>query len=349
MDASQQAGLGVVDFAPFLLDEGCLIGEAPTPQQLEAAKDMDRIMCSSGFLYVKNLGITNEDIAAAFKDSEELFSKDRLALFNPTTNLGHKKLGDQNVNHARAADMRESFTIRTRHCYDNDYRNAPTGFETRIHSFWDKLEDASRRFSVALALAMGLPSDELDFFSRSLKKMRGCTLGLIHYPPCDFEAGVTDGSTTDGALRVGEHTDFGLFTFLFLEGNSRGLQVKKAVAGDDAITGISDCSSSDWIEAPGLGGSIAVVNSGALLARWTNDRWRATAHRVVVPSAQDAAEHRYSIPFFAHPDPDTFVAAHPNFVPAGEQPHYAPIRAGEFLRMKLQALHEGRQIAKGGA
>ena len=27
-----------------------------------------------------------------------------------------------------------------------------------------------------------------------------------------------------------------------------------------------------------------IVNTGALAARWTNDTWNATAHRVIVPS-----------------------------------------------------------------
>jgi len=31
------------------------------------------------------------------------------------------------------------------------------------------------------------------------------------------------------------------------------------------------------------------TNTGALLARWTNDEWKATAHRVVIPSAEAAA------------------------------------------------------------
>ena len=54
---------------------------------------------------------------------------------------------------------------------------------------------------------------------------------------------------------------------------------------------------------------VAVVNTGALLARWTNDRWRATAHRVVAGSK---GEPRHAAPSpFIDPDADAAVAAHP--------------------------------------
>jgi len=163
---------------------------------------------------------------------------------------------------------------------------------------------------------------------------------MNHYPPCDFEAGVTDGSSSDGAIRIGEHTDFGLFTLLFHDGEAPGLQAKRAHEGNDMVSGSSGCALSDWTEAPGRGGNIAVVNSGALLARWTNDRWRATVHRVIVPSAEEAAKHRYSMPFFVQPNPDTLIAAHPHFVPVGEQPRYAPINAADYLKMRLKAVYE---------
>jgi isopenicillin N synthase-like dioxygenase len=336
---------------PFLLDEGCVVGEAPTPAQMDVAAQIDRIMCETGFLYVKNLGVDRAELTDVFGASQELFRSERLAPFVLEKNIGHKKFGKTIVNRARPGDLHESFCIRTRRCYENDYSGSPPGFEHMMHTLWDRLEDASRRFSIALALAMGLPTEELDFFSRTLKEMETCTLRLNHYPPCDFAPGVTDGSSLDGAIRIGEHTDFGLFTLLLLDGEAPGLQAKRAHESDDTVSGTSGCTLTDWIDAPGLGGNIAVVNSGALLARWTNDRWRATAHRVIVASAEEAAEHRYSIPFFVHPSPETLVAAHPHFAPAGEQPRYAPINAAAYLKMKLDAIHEERtcRVSQGGA
>jgi len=41
-----------------------------------------------------------------------------------------------------------------------------------------------------------------------------------------------------------------------------------------------------------------VVNLGQFATRWTNDRFRATTHRVVPPLQND----RYAIPVFVNPD-----------------------------------------------
>jgi isopenicillin N synthase-like dioxygenase len=78
------------------------------------------------------------------------------------------------------------------------------------------------------------------------------------------------------------------------------------------------------------------VNTGALLARWTNDTWRATAHRVIVPSAAVAAAERFSIACFIDPDAQAPVTVDDRFVPPGEAPRYGPTTGLEFLLMKLR-------------
>ena len=84
----------------------------------------------------------------------------------------------------------------------------------------------------------------------------------------------------------------------------------------------------------------AIVNTGALMARWTNDTWCATAHRVIVPDAASAAMHRYSIACFIDPDAKAPVAVDPRFVPAGGEPKYAPTTGLEYLLMKLKEAQE---------
>jgi len=83
----------------------------------------------------------------------------------------------------------------------------------------------------------------------------------------------------------------------------------------------------------------AVVNTGALMARWTNDVWRATAHRVVVPSPEVAANDRYSIACFFDPDSDAPVSVDPKFVEEGCEPKYGPTTGGEYIIMKLKQAH----------
>ena len=88
---------------------------------------------------------------------------------------------------------------------------------------------------------------------------------------------------------------------------------------------------------PAPEGSVgALVNTGACLARWTNDVWRATAHRVIVPNLEVASTDRYSIACFIDPDAKAVVEVDPRFVPEGEEPKYPPTTGLEYLLHKLK-------------
>jgi isopenicillin N synthase-like dioxygenase len=67
-----------------------------------------------------------------------------------------------------------------------------------------------------------------------------------------------------------------------------------------------------------------VINVGDLLARWTNDRFTSTDHRVVNASGRE----RYSIAVFLDPDYDTPIV--PVTAP-GEPAHYPPVTCGEYI------------------
>ena len=85
---------------------------------------------------------------------------------------------------------------------------------------------------------------------------------------------------------------------------------------------------------------VLIVNTGALMARWTNDEWKATAHRVIVPTAAAAARSRYSMAFFVDPDADSVIRVHPSF--AGGRPiRYDPIKSSDYLQQKLQSMMKG--------
>jgi isopenicillin N synthase-like dioxygenase len=334
-DMSEQ--LPVVDFSPFMVDEGCMAGQAPSEAQLAVASQIDSVMQEHGFLYLKNFGLTEEDLTMAFDVVKPLFQNSgKLAAFDPEKLTGYVPFRVAKVNKPRTLEHREAFFC-SPHPTDHVFQGTPDDYAPIICAIWEKLETASRRFMIACALALGL-EDELDFFARSAQRMDSCQMKINHYPPCDFQAGVSDGGNGSRAIRNGEHCDFGFATFLLLEDGARGLQVRKAAKGTaTAPAGGDDMAcESDWIEAPGLGGASAIVNSGALLARWTNDRWRATPHRVIIPNALEAAHDRYSIPFFIQPDASAIIEPHSRLLQPGEDPRYAPISAHEHLMMLLK-------------
>ncbi|MGD0106501.1 MAG: 2OG-Fe(II) oxygenase family protein [Rhodopila sp.] len=125
------------------------------------------------------------------------------------------------------------------------------------------------------------------------------TLRLLHYPP------------GDGAdLGAGTHTDYGNLTILATDGVA-DLQVRRR--------------DGTWVDASHIPGAF-VCNIGDCLMRWTNDVYVSTPHRVCQPATE-----RYSVAYFADPNPDALVEVIPACVPPGAAPSYPPILAGAYL------------------
>jgi isopenicillin N synthase-like dioxygenase len=138
---------------------------------------------------------------------------------------------------------------------------------------------ASRLLSLA-AIGLGLPADHFTpCLDRHTSSMRA-----NHYPP-------VAGAPAAGQMRAGAHTDYGVLTILRQAGPGPGPHASGLeVLGADGA----------WVAVPPIDDTF-VVNVGDLLARWTNDRWRSTMHRVVNPSAGGPVHgtaSRQSLPFF---------------------------------------------------
>lgn len=150
----------------------------------------------------------------------------------------------------------------------------------------------------AFALALGV---ERDRFVGHIRRpvSRG---SAVWYPPQPPLA-------ESEQFGVAPHTDYGCLTF-----------VHQADVGGLEVFG----RERDWVAAPPIEGTF-VVNVGDLLARWTNDRFRSTPHRVVNRSGRE----RLSIALFVDPDDDTMVE--PVCAP-GDTARYEPVRVGDYIR-----------------
>ena len=76
-----------------------------------------------------------------------------------------------------------------------------------------------------------------------------------------------------------------------------------------------------------------VINLGDLMQRWTNDRWRSTMHRVVVPEGHHV-ERRLTMPFFHNANWDARVEC---IVVDGERARHQPVLAGTHLTEKFRS------------
>ncbi|HEY6359189.1 MAG TPA: 2OG-Fe(II) oxygenase family protein, partial [Vicinamibacterales bacterium] len=84
----------------------------------------------------------------------------------------------------------------------------------------------------------------------------------------------------------------------------------------------------EWVTAPPIPATF-VVNVGDLMARWTNDRFVSTPHRVVNSSGRA----RYSVGVFFDPAFDTVID--PAELRPGGPSLYPPVTCGDYIVSRL--------------
>jgi len=180
------------------------------------------------------------------------------------------------------------------------------------HAYYTAMTELTARIMSLMAVGLGLA----DSFFEPFIDRHTAALRALHYPDLGGSA------PEPGQLRAGAHTDYGTLTLLRQDDAPGGLQVRGA---DD-----------QWHEVRSTPGAY-VVNVGDTLARWTNDRWRSTLHRVVTPPSNIGADcTRRSLAFFHNANWDAVIECLPTCLAAGAEPKYAPVTAGRHLMDKFR-------------
>jgi isopenicillin N synthase-like dioxygenase len=157
--------------------------------------------------------------------------------------------------------------------------------------------------------------EEPGFFARCFAPP-STALKLIHYPPAPQ-------ARPEDLFGIHPHTDYGFLTIL-AQDDVGGLQLQRV--------------DGTWMPAPYVPGSF-ILNIGDILARWTNDEFSSTPHRVINRST---TADRYSIALFFDPSLDATVECLPRFSSAARPARYDPIRYGDYYTMRLDANFPGR-------
>jgi isopenicillin N synthase-like dioxygenase len=183
----------------------------------------------------------------------------------------------------------------------------PAGLRAAVEALHVELSQLAGRLRRLLALALGLEEEWFEpFFERHASSMR-----LINYPQ-------QQSSAAPGQLRAGAHTDYGFLTFLRTEPAAGGLEVQ--------------AREGTWVGVPWVADSF-VVNLGDMAARWTNDRWPATLHRVANPPQGVPQTPRQTIVFFHDPDPQAVIQP---LAASGQPARYEPITALDHIRARAE-------------
>ncbi|WP_299414177.1 2-oxoglutarate and iron-dependent oxygenase domain-containing protein [uncultured Sulfitobacter sp.] len=272
---------------------------------------------TSGFFYISGHGIPPAMMRAAFDVARDFFDQPVAVKESVAVNRdqrGWMATGMSTLQGAATHDLKEVFFWGAETAADDPdvlaskplvaVNQWPDGSYPRLRAdltpYYDAVCVVAGRVIGALARSLDLP---LDFFAPAYEKplARG---QLVYYPPS---------TTADDAVQrfgVAPHTDFGVLTFLLQDMNG-GLQVR--------------LKSGEWVEALPIEGTI-VCNIGDLLARWSNDRFASTLHRVINRSGRA----RYSIPVFFDPHTDTIIDPRDLGV-AQADCLYPAVRAGEHI------------------
>src|SRR4030095_13650995 len=278
-----------------------------------------RPLTAAGFCVFVNHGISQTLIDDTFAQARRFHAQPmgaKLALRMNEHNNGYMMLGryavwTSDVNANDKPDLNEAFFVkrergpddplvraRRRFAGPNQWPADLPGFRETVLAYTDTVDLLGRKLMPLCATALDLPPDTFDkAFAESQFSFR-----LTHSPP--VAAGAHH-------FRLAPHTAANFMTSL-AQSEVPGLQVRMP--------------DGTWVEVPYVPGSFA-VNSGDMMQRWTNHRFKSAPHRALPPVGRP----RYAIPYFMGPHLDTEIACLPTCQGPGNPPRYAPITYAAYL------------------
>jgi isopenicillin N synthase-like dioxygenase len=289
----------------------------------DAGRDIDAGLSTYGFLQLANIGIASSELEEVFHASQAFFKgpaavKQQCAYRSAAENFGYQGLLEENLDPMAPADLKETFTMRNIVADPPPPERWPSDrFRETMCDFYAHALACAREIQRRMAGTLELPE---DYFTR-LHSGQNVTLRLLYYPA--NAAPYPLGDPDPAQMGAGAHTDYGFMTLLFQNGVG-GLQVID--------------KSGAWIDVPPRTDAV-VVNSGDMLERWTNGKYKSTMHRVI---AKTGHRDRLSIAMFIDPDTDALIEALPSCVSSDNPARFAPISAGAHLQARLEASHQGR-------
>ena len=288
---------------------------------LQRVGDAIRKACSeTGFFYIINHGVPQPVIDAAMAAAKTFFAFPTEVKRQVAVNKRHRgwhALGGALMYEATKPDFKEFFSMGLELPEDdpcvlagealrgpNQWPDFMPELRQALDAYYEAIGLAGADLLRAVAVGLGIAP---GFFAPKYGKRLQRTQ-IVYYPPHPPMA-------ESDQFGVAPHTDYGCITLLYQD-NSGGLQVR-------------ELSTDSWIEATPIEGSL-VVNVGDLLARWSNDRFRSTLHRVINRSGHE----RYSIATFY--DPTFSAVVDPcDLGVATEARLYSPVTAGAYILKRI--------------
>jgi isopenicillin N synthase-like dioxygenase len=300
----------IIDFSPFLSGD--------VEDKRHVANSIIEVCQGTGFFLLANHGIPQSQLDSIMVATKQFFAQpleNKMKVASPDgKSKGYREYGffhKQGSDKRPMPDLQEHFIFQRELSSDdpdilagnhvhavNRWPDNLPGWKETLLSYFYGVEHLALKMMGAFAIALDVQEDYfLQFFRKPTSGMK-----IFHYP-------AQPPVTQSKRIGLGAHYDDGALTLLLTD-EVGGLQVQVGNA---------------WINVPPTPGTF-VINIGEIMARWVNDSFIPTPHRVVNLSGRE----RYSIPFFLLPDWDAVIAALPTCRGPDNRMKYLPRRAAFF-------------------
>lgn len=304
-----------VNLIPVLDLGGVTAGDPEAVPVLGA--ELAAALADVGFFFITNHGVSWSQVEAIYDQAAELHALDPESLADAGMDAEHggylaygggTSYASEIAGEVRTPNLNAAFFVhRGGYRLGNRWPPLPR-FRPIVDDYMDALTALGRRLLDVLAASLDLPP---GWFAPHFDDP-SVTLRLSHYPPVRY-------GENDWGLAP--HTDSSIFTMLPAN-DVPGLEIRPA--------------GHEWIVPPPLPESF-LVNSGDMLKRWTNHRFRSTAHRV----RNNSGGARYAIPFFFGARDDALIEALPTCVGPDDPPKHDPITYGDYQRWFINRNYAG--------
>ena len=274
---------------PVLDVSGFLSGDEQAKQS--SAKKLREICEDLGFISVVGHGISQaeiDEIENETKRFHDLPMEDKLAIKVNQHQRGYIQPKATLIKHStysdnKKFDLNATLVMATEYADDdpgvvagkqfyakNQWPGNLPGFKENVQKYMGRITDVGKSILPLFALALELEEDYFDpYFENNYTYFR-----MAYYPPKP--------SLEEDEYGLGAHADTGFMTWL-PPAKEEGLQILDR--------------DGNWFWPEVEEGAI-VMNLGQFLERWSNERFRATPHRVIPPTQND----RYSVACFVNPN-----------------------------------------------
>jgi len=266
-----------------------------------------------GFFQVTHHGIDANLIAAVFDQTKAFFAQPR-NIKREISRTASNTWGyfDQELTKNRR-DWKEIFDFGPAdgHALEPQWPRLLPRFEPVVRAYYAACERLAHTLLAAISSNLGMPA---EYLRHSFGRGHTSFLRMNYYPVYPLSPAPESGQVHHrDQFGVHHHTDAGALTLLL----------------QDDVPGLEVFRRDKWHLVEPRSDAL-VINIGDIVQVWSNDRYKASLHRVIT----NATRERFSIPFFLNPAHDAHYAPLPTTIDDAHPARYVPINWGNFRALR---------------